>query len=45
MKWYSRPIDERPQLFEKIKYQKLSKKFVPFIIPKIGTELRDSIVR
>ena len=45
MKWYSSPVDERPQLFEKIKYQKLSEKFVPFIIPKIGTELESQLLK
>jgi len=43
-KWYTRPVDERPELFKNLRYQKIPKKNIPFIIPKIGTKIEEQIL-
>ena len=43
-KWYTTPIDERPDLFNRLEFLKINKKFIPFIIPKIGFSIEQNIL-
>lgn len=44
MKWYTEPVNERPTLFKNIRYHQLLGRYVPFIIPKIGSSLEENIL-